>query len=179
MGTAQTLNGHSTGVARKAAAGLFGLTIVLTVVLVSALAVAQEAAPSGTKPAADENVFESIGRWFAEQSDKLNSSFKGFGQEAGMAAKATVDNAKDAADAVSRIPSARMMAGHVKCKNAPNGAPDCLAAATALCKEKGFGSGKSMDMTTAEVCPPQVYLSGRSSGPGCRTETFVSRALCQ
>ena len=25
----------------------------------------------------------------------------------------------------------------------------------------------------------QVYLTGRNSGPGCKTETFVSRALCQ
>jgi hypothetical protein len=48
-----------------------------------------------------------------------------------------------------------------------------------MCKAKGFASGKSADMTTAEVCPPQVYLSGRNSGPGCHTETFVSRALCQ
>ena len=48
-----------------------------------------------------------------------------------------------------------------------------------MCKTKGFEGGKSVDMTTAEVCPPQVYLSGRNSGPGCHTETFVSRALCQ
>jgi hypothetical protein len=48
-----------------------------------------------------------------------------------------------------------------------------------MCKAKGFDSGKSIDMTTAEVCPPKVLLSGRSSGPGCRNETFVSRVLCQ
>ena len=80
---------------------------------------------------------------------------------------------------MARIPVARVVSGHEKCPNAPNGAPDCVAAATALCKAKGFESGKSADMTTADVCPAQVYLSGRSSGPGCKTETFVSRALCQ
>jgi hypothetical protein len=34
-------------------------------------------------------------------------------------------------------------------------------------------------MTTAEVCPAKVYMSGRSSGTECTTDTFVSRALCQ
>ena len=48
-----------------------------------------------------------------------------------------------------------------------------------ICKAKGFRTGKSLDMTTAEICQPKVYLAGRNSGPGCRTETFVSRALCQ
>lgn len=130
--------------------------------------------------------FESIGRWFGEQADNFNSSIKdagrkvqNFGREAGIAAKTTVEGAKEAADAVARIPTARMVTGHEKCRIAPNGAPDCVAAATAICKKKGFESGKSADMTTAEVCPPQVYLSGRNSGPGCHTETFVSRALCQ
>jgi hypothetical protein len=62
---------------------------------------------------------------------------------------------------------------------APNGAPDCIAAAITLCKGKGFAGGTSADMTTADVCPAQVYLSGRSGGEGCHTETFVSRAVCQ
>ncbi len=77
------------------------------------------------------------------------------------------------------MPATRVVEGHEKCKDAPNGAPDCVSAALAMCKAKGFGDGKSADMTTAEVCAPQVYLAGRSSGPGCKTETFVSRALCQ
>jgi hypothetical protein len=54
-----------------------------------------------------------------------------------------------------------------------------VVAANAICKTKGFESGKSVDMTTAEVCPAQVYMAGRSTGPDCHTETFVSRALCQ
>ena len=37
----------------------------------------------------------------------------------------------------------------------------------------------SLDMTTADVCPAKVYMSGRSTGPECTTETFVSRAFCQ
>jgi hypothetical protein len=72
-----------------------------------------------------------------------------------------------------------VLTGHEKCASAPNGAPDCVIAANAICKTNGFESGKSVDTTTTEVCPPQVYLSGHSSGPECRKETFVSRALCQ
>ena len=167
--------------ARRAARAVTGL-LVAGLVMVSALAVAQEARPRNDDP----GFLGSIGRWFEEQGDKISSSFKDagkkvetLGHEAGVAAKTTVEGAKDAAGAVARIPVARVVSGHEKCPNAPNGAPDCVAAATALCKAKGFESGKSADMTTADVCPAQVYLSGRSSGPGCKTETFVSRALCQ
>ena len=115
----------------------------------------------------------------ARHSRDAGKKVENFGHEAGVAAKTTVDIAKDAAGAVARIPGARVITGHEKCKNAPNGAPDCLAAAISMCKAKGFDSGKSMDMTTAEVCPPKVLLSGRSSGSECKDETFVSRALCQ
>jgi len=166
------------GGARHAMTGL----LVASFVTASALAVAQETRQRNDDP----GFFESIGRWFEDQGEKISSSFKdagkkveNFGHEAGVAAKTTVEGAKDAAGAVARIPTARVVTGHEKCQNAPNGAPDCVAAATAMCKANGFESGKSADMTTADVCPAQVYLSGRNSGPGCKTETFVSRAFCQ
>jgi hypothetical protein len=150
------------------------------------LAFAQEAPKKNAQETESPGFFGSIVRWFDEQASNIGSNFKGarsgvenFGHEAGVAAKSTVDTAKDAAGAVARIPSARVIRGHEKCQVAPNGAPDCLAAAVAICKTKGFDSGKSLDMTTSEVCPAQVYLSGRNSGEGCHTETFVSRALCQ
>ena len=147
-----------------------------TVMLMSALAAAQEPAP---KPAESPGFFGTIANWFGSTFQQAGKGVATFGHEAGVAAKTTVEGAKDAAGAVARIPAARVVTGHEKCQNAPNGAPDCVAAATAMCKAKGFDSGKSADMTTADVCPAQVYLAGRSSGPGCRTETFVSRALCQ
>jgi len=154
-----------------------------TMVLMAGLAAAQEAAP---KPNEDTGFFGAIGRWFDQQADKMSSTFsdtrkkiEDFGHEAGVAAKSTAAGAKDAADAVARLPNARVVTGHEKCVNAPNGAPDCVAAAVTMCKGKGFESGKSMDMTTALVCPPKVMLSGRNTGPECRDETFVSRALCQ
>ena len=152
-------------------------------VLMAALAVAQEAAP---KPNQETGFFAAVGRWFDQQADKMSSTFgdarkkiENFGRDAGDTAKSTAAGARDAVDAVTRLPNARVVSGHEKCRVAPNGAPDCLAAAAAICKSKGFESGKSMDMTTALVCPPKVLLSGRNSGPECHDETFVSRALCQ
>jgi len=130
--------------------------------------------------------FGTMGRWFDQTVDNFNSGmksvkerFQNIGQDADQAAKTTVDNAKDAADAVGRLPNSRVIRGHEKCQIAPNGAPDCIAAAFNICKAKGFKVGKSLDMTTAEVCPAEVYLAGRNSGPGCHAETFVSSALCQ
>jgi hypothetical protein len=153
---------------RGAGACLFAIFFIMTA-----------AAQDGAKPREEPGLFEGIARWFDETFSGAGKQVENFGNEAGVAAKTTVNNAKDAAGAVARIPAARVMSGHAKCHNAPNGAPDCVAAADALCKAKGFESGKSLDMTTAEVCPAMVLLSGRSSPGECKDETFVSRALCQ
>jgi hypothetical protein len=163
-------------------------TCIFAAVLVvaSALAVAQDATSPDQKAPQNEGFLASVGRWFKEHTTTVNSSFEdarkkveGFGSAAGDAAKTTVQGAKDAAGAVVRIPAARAVSGHEKCQQAANGAPDCVAAANAMCKAKGFDSGSSLDMTTAEVCPPKVYASGRMSGDECKMETFVSRAFCQ
>ena len=166
---------------RSAVAALFAGALIFT----SALAMAQDGA-AAPKASEDLGFFGNIARWFDEQAANANSTFKdagnkivNFGNEAGSVAKTTVEGAKDAAGAVARIPNARVVIGHEKCKNAPNGAPDCVAAANAVCKAKGFEFGRSVDMTTAEVCPPRVWMSGRTANDECRTETFVSRALCQ
>ena len=159
---------------------------VASLVLISTFVSAQEPSAPNQKPQQSEGFFSFVSRWLEEQTANVGASFKdarkrveGFSSAAGDAAKTTVDGAKDAADAVVRIPTARAISGHEKCQLAPNGAPDCVAAANTICKAKGFGSGKSLDMTTAEVCPVKVYMSGRSTGPECTTDTFVSRALCQ
>jgi hypothetical protein len=145
-----------------------------------ALAAAQDANPPapGYKP----GFLSEVGRWIDDLGSGLRGARSGvenLSHQAGVAARSTVEDAKSAAGAVTAIPSARVVRGHEKCAIAPNGAPDCVVAANALCKGKGFASGKSVDMTTAEVCPATVYLAGRNSGPDCHSETFVSRALCQ
>ena len=160
--------------------------VCASALLFAATAGAQDAGKPDAPPQAEQrNFFDSLCHWFGQQAANFNSNLKNagsqmqnFGREAGIAAKTTVDAAKDAADAMVRIPNARMVSGHEKCAVAPNGAPDCVAAAMTLCKAKGFESGKSIDMTTAEICPPKVLLSGRNSGPGCHDrDVRVARAL--
>lgn len=154
------------------------------ILFTAALAFAQDAGPPA--PAQAPGFLSAVGQWIDEQAAKLGSGLRGarsgvenLGHEAGAAARSTVEEAKSAAGAVATIPTARVVNGHERCTLAPNGAPDCVAAANTICKSKGFASGKSLDMTTAEVCPAKVYLAGRNSGPECHTETFVSRAFCQ
>ena len=154
--------------ARVAGACLFALAVTIS------MAVAQD-----PRAREEPGFFEGIARFFDRTFSGAGKEVENFGHEAGVAAKTTVNSAKDAAGAVVRIPGARVTSGHSKCQNAPNGAPDCVAAAEVLCKAKGFETGQSLDMTTAEVCPPKVLMSGRNTGSECRDETFVSRALCQ
>lgn len=178
------------GVRRVALSGFRMVVLASAAMAVFALQPAAAAEKKHQPTAQEPGFFESIGGWFSRQADTFKSSFGGarstveeFGHEAGMAARKTVggatDAAKDAAAVVGRLPSAGVISGYEKCRIAPNGAPDCGSAADALCRAKGYKSGSSIDMTTAEVCPPKVLLAGRTSGPGCHTETFVSSALCR
>lgn len=177
MDSRRILNGP--GAVRVARAVMFASGLVL----IAAAAPAQETQPP---PAEDHGFIATVSRWFAKQAGNISSTVKdagkeveNFGDKAGDTARTTVSGARSAADAVARIPGTRVISGHEKCALAPNGAPDCNAAADAMCKANGLASGKSLDMTTAEVCRPEAYLAGRRTGPGCTTDTFVSRALCQ
>jgi len=97
----------------------------------------------------------------------------------------TVDDlntrAKDAGETLSNIarPSI-MVTGRAACLVSANGAPDCKAGADKLCQTKGYKEGKSLDTDAAEKCSPKVFIPGRKREPGdCRTENYVTRALCQ
>jgi hypothetical protein len=163
---------------------LRGLVAATALLVLPCVASAQDKAASSQQgvPA----LIEQVGGWFGRQAESMQSVFQGaghevknFGREAGMVAERTADSAKDAADTVATIPNTRMIGGHQECGIAPNGAPDCVAAAEALCRSNGFKSGTSVAMTSAVKCPAEVYLAGRSEGPQCKDITFVSRALCR
>jgi hypothetical protein len=88
---------------------------------------------------------------------------------------------KDAGESLSNIarPST-MVSGRAACLVSANGAPDCKAGADKLCQSKGYKDGKSLDTDAAEKCSPNVYLPGYKRQPGdCKTENYVTRALCQ
>jgi len=161
------------------------------------------AAATPPAPAPKPGVFEAIGHWFDQGAssfrdhlrgakrkmddlgDDAVANTKGFSDQAAQAGKSAAEAGKSAAeatknavDAVAKLPTARMMSGRERCINAPNGAPDCVAAAEALCRKHGYTSGKSMDFTSAEECPPRTLL-GQAPREECTTVTFISRAMCQ
>jgi hypothetical protein len=89
--------------------------------------------------------------------------------------------AREAGDSLTHLarPSS-MVTGRSGCPVAANGAPDCKAGADRLCQTKGFREGKSLNTDAAEKCAAKVYLPGYRREPGdCRTENYVTRALCQ
>jgi hypothetical protein len=146
--------------------------------------------PAQPQPGQKPGLLEAIGRWFDQGAADIRShmgdakqKIDALNDEAAANSKNFGDKAaevtKGAVDAVTKLPPvARVMSGRENCVTAPNGAPDCLAAAEALCRKHGYSTGKSMDFTSAEECPTRVLL-GQQTRAECTTVTFISRALCQ
>jgi len=144
----------------------------------------QEPAPPQSKPAQSpppprqENpgLINEMGKLF-EKSLAILPTLKGTGD--------TIDDlnarAKDAGDSLSRLARpASMVTGRMACPASANGAPDCKLAADKLCQTKGFKEGNSLNADSAETCSAKVLIPGRTRKPDdCRTDTFVTRALCQ
>jgi hypothetical protein len=90
------------------------------------------------------------------------------------------DMTKDASDSLSRLTKSSMATGRVACPVSTNGAPDCKAASDKLCQSKGFKEGKSLAMDTTRNCSAKsLLMGGKPDESACRTENFVTRALCQ
>ena len=89
------------------------------------------------------------------------------------------DTMKDAGDALSRLKPGAMIKGRMACP-VTAGTPDCKFGADKLCQSKGFKEGKSLGTDSAETCSAKVLIPGRQRKPDdCRTDTFVTTALCQ
>ncbi len=137
-----------------------------------------EPAPSSAPPEREDNpgLINEMGKLF-EKTLSILPPLK--------SPQETIDDlnsrAKDAGDGLTGLakPSS-MVTGRMGCPVAANGAPNCKAGADKLCQAKGFKEGKSLDTDAAEKCSAKVYLPGYKRGPGdCRTENYVTRALCQ
>jgi hypothetical protein len=152
---------------------------LLLALLVVGTAVAQEASEQAEPPpplVARPGIFDVIERWFEDSRSKIKDTQ----QVIEGAAKDAADKAGQASGGMLGLPGSKVARGRVRCTVAPNGAPDCAEAANALCRSKGFGPGKSVDINTADKCPTWVWLSGRPAPEGtCTTETFVLQAACQ
>ncbi|GLH79212.1 hypothetical protein SSBR45G_41210 [Bradyrhizobium sp. SSBR45G] len=88
---------------------------------------------------------------------------------------------KETGDTLSRLAKpSTMISGRMACPLAGNGTPDCKLGADRLCQGKGYKEGKSLNTDSAETCSARVLIPGRQRKPGdCRTDTFVTSALCQ
>ena len=135
-------------------------------------------APSASPPAREENpgLFNEMGKLF-QKSLSILPPLKSPSE--------TIDDwnarAKDAGDSLSRLATpSSMVTGRMICPVSANGAPDCKAGADKLCQTKGFKEGKNLNGDSAESCSAKVLIPGRTRKPDdCRTNHYVTRALCQ
>lgn len=147
----------------------------ITAAPVPAPSTPEAASQPATPPAADNpGLIDGIGKALRDSTSFFTLPSPG----------QTIDDlnarAKGATDTLGRYARPNVASGRVVCLVAPNGAPDCKAAADKLCQSKGFSGGNSIESDAAESCPAKVLLSGRLPEPGeCRTDNFVTRALCQ
>src|ERR1700722_462594 len=130
-----------------------------------------------SSPAREENpgLINEMGKMF-EKSMSILPTLKSPGE--------TIDDlnarAKDAGETLSRRATPAMVTGRMKCLVSANGAPDCKDAADKLCQTKEFKQGKSLTSDAAEICSAKVLIPGRARKPDdCRTDHYVTRALCQ
>jgi hypothetical protein len=143
-------------------------------------AVPDQAAPGEPAPPRTDNpgFFTEIGKWL----DNPPSIFPNLPTL--KSPRETLDDlnarAKEATDGLSRLTTPLIVRGRMICPVAGNGAPDCKAGSDKLCQAKGFTEGKSLDTDSAQSCSAAALLSGGNREPGnCRTDNYVTRALCQ
>ena len=140
----------------------------------------QQIEPPPPAPAENPGLINEIGKLF-EKSKSLLPSIKSPGETIDDLNARAKDAAKDAGDNLTNMAKPSIMVkGRAACVVAANGAPDCKAGADKLCQSKGYKEGKSIDTDAAEKCSPKVFIPGRQREPGdCKTENYVTRALCQ
>ena len=123
---------------------------------------------------------DAIGGWLGDSTTKFRLDLKDAQQTFDQLTDQTREAAKDATGAMIGVPNMRIMLVHERCPLAASGGPDCQTAAAMACRGKGCAAGKSLDTQSEQKCPAQVLLRGRTPNElECRTETFVTRALCQ
>jgi hypothetical protein len=142
----------------------------------------QSGPASPPAPAREPNpgLIGEIGKVF-EKSLSILAPLKSPGETVDDLNARAKDATKDAADSLSRLATpSSMVAGRMICPVSANGAPDCKLGADKLCQSKAFKEGRSLTTDSAETCSAKVLIPGRARKPGdCRTDNYVTRALCQ
>ena len=178
---------------RKATSGT-RFALACAVLVCSALlcgpGLAQESRPVADPPAAtpapapavnQPGFVDAVGRWFEEGTAKLKTGMQSAQEKLDKLGTQAREATKEATGAEVGLPNTRGVTAREQCAAAPNGAPDCNAAATTLCRGKGFATGKSLDTQTEQKCNSgRFLLEGRApSSSECPTQIFVTRAMCQ
>src|SRR5262245_45364044 len=123
---------------------------------------------------------DAVGRWLEQGAARFKSDMQDAQEGLDKFGSQARDAAKDVTSGILALPGTRVVSGRARCEPAPNGAPDCLAAANSVCQSKGFQTGKSLDTQSEQKCPARLLLQGRAPNDiDCRTEMFVTRAVCQ
>ncbi len=140
-----------------------------------------EPAPQASPQSSDSpGLLNGVGKMF-EKSLSALPSLKSTGEAIDNLNTRAKDAAKGAGDALSRLAKPGSMAsGRIICPVAASGTPDCKAAADKLCQSKGYKEGNSLNTDSSETCSAKVMIPGRQRQAGdCRTDNFVTSALCQ
>jgi hypothetical protein len=153
-----------------------------------------QSAAAAQAPVEKRGFFDDFSRWWhdsvadfnaklKEQQSKIDDFNKKSAEAAKDAATATQQAMKNAADAMVKSATSKVIEVHETCTIAGNGAADCASAAVNACKAKGFADGQPLDVRTAEKCNASLWLQGqgqqRSAAAECPIETVVLRAACQ
>jgi len=150
-----------------------------------------EAAPLSASAEQKHGFFDDLGRWWHDSVADFNAKLKeeqskidDFNKKSAAAAKeaatATQEAMTNAANAMVKLQTSKVIEIHELCAIAGNGAADCATAAANACKGKGFKDGQPLDVRTAEKCNASLWVSGQPSTPAdCPVETVVLRAACQ
>jgi hypothetical protein len=196
--TMSTRARHLDDLRHALAYGVFVLVVAIALLFFAPLAGAQqpappdqlnaapqaEAAPPAAAPAPTPEIFGAISRAIEQSIGNVGAAIKGATDSLTDTTTRTGDiatnAAKDTVDAVTRLPTARIVSGRERCATAPNGAPDCRAVSEAMCKAQGFGTGQSLDIQSSRKCDAQAWLQARiPNDRECVREAFVVRAVCQ
>jgi len=142
----------------------------------------QPPSPSPATPSekaqSSPGLLDEFNRLLKNSAEGLSSTFQSTVKGSQQTLEDLNAKTKSATEGLTKLQS--VVDGRMICPAAGNGAPDCEAASQKLCLSKGYKSGKSLDIETAEKCSAKVYISGRTGAPGeCRTENYVTRAMCQ
>ena len=146
---------------------------------------AKEAAASAITTSQDamKNAVEATKGAASTATDAMKDAVeatKGAASTATDAMKGAVEATKDAATAIVRLPNTRVMQVSEVCARAPNGGSDCGAAATNVCRAKGFNGGAPLDVRTGSRCDPKPPpQAGQTPTVHCARESVVTRVVCQ